>query len=97
MPILPYNLGCIGAFFYHLTKFLTFNIQLVFRTYELCLDNSFSLERTATIKWKMAEEEGTEEQTGRANAAAIKDNVCTGLMFAGETATEVFNLPVNNT
>lgn len=45
----------------------------------------------------MAEEEGTEEQTGRANAAAIKDNVCTGLMFAGETATEVFNLPVNNT
>lgn len=45
----------------------------------------------------MAEEEGKEEQTGRANAAAIKDNVCTGWMFARETATEVFNLPVNNT
>lgn len=45
----------------------------------------------------MAEEEGKEEQTGRANVAAIKDNVCTGLVFADETATEVFNLPVNNT
>lgn len=37
-----------------------------------------------------------EEQTGRANASSIKDNVYIGLMFAGETTTEVFNLPVNN-
>lgn len=49
------------------------------------------LAKTATIQWKLTEEEGETKSRRRADVAAIKHGVCTD-----EATTQVFNLPVNN-
>lgn len=59
--MLPHNVSCSS---WWLAKFWTFAIQPVFRKYKWCLANSFSLEKTATIKWKLTEEEGERRADG---------------------------------